>query len=260
MAFDIEGAKAAGYTDEEIRAYLQANPGVEKEVEKKEAESFVDTLPPPTTVIPEVSSSGQAMGTLAAGLGGQGVELVKDLAIPAAVGYGMYKTGGMMDTAKKAIGAWQNQQEIQAARNATEAAREARLAQRPGFGGTPRTGPVAPSQGPMNFEVPQARTGAMPESVPGQTSPRAPMRPVAPPAGSAPAAAPVAPQQPTTSNFMSRMVDMAKNVNRSMAPRVAQAAPAARALTGIGALLYSPELNAGEDEWAAEQRRLQGRR
>jgi len=57
MAFDREAARASGYTDEEINAYIAANPDVESKQEKDAQGAAV--LPPPDDVIR--SSTGEKL-------------------------------------------------------------------------------------------------------------------------------------------------------------------------------------------------------
>jgi hypothetical protein len=106
MAFDRAAAKAAGYSDEEINAYLQANPEVEKKTPPP-PQGSEDVPPPPSTVIPEIDRTNEVLGTIAAGSGGllgEVAGLAKDLAVPAATAYGAYKLGKVADAAVNRMG------------------------------------------------------------------------------------------------------------------------------------------------------------
>lgn len=83
MAFDRAAAKAAGYSDEEIDAYIQANPEVAAESTNPSTDKdIVDSLPAPTTVVPEVDRTNEAVATGAVALG------------PAVLGTGASLLGG----------------------------------------------------------------------------------------------------------------------------------------------------------------------
>lgn len=214
----IEEAKAAGYTDEQIQAYL--NP----------------QAPAPTKEQPWVDRSNEYTGfAVDAGLDAAKTAL---------------EVGGGYYAAKKAInmlGDKFGRQPAPAPAAPVQPAPEAPRIQVPqNAGGGPRP-QVTPQQtfealGRNYGPAQQAAAPAAPEGVPG----RAP----APGPATAPQAPPVSPAAAQGETFIQRMSTLAK-----------QYAPAAgRIATGVGAMLYSPELNAGEDAWVAEQRRRQGRR
>jgi hypothetical protein len=210
MSLDRQAAKAAGYTDAEIDAY---------EAEQKQkgppAAEVSGTEPPPP---PPPSSSdmqnqntGVDYGELATTMGLAAAPYVLPAAGIGAAGYGALKVGGwgrnLAESAKDMSTAMRE-------RTAVEAAREARMANRPGFGGpgpqpasAPTAGPVAPS--------------------------------------TAPATAPASSQP----NMLQRGADMARRMQEIAASRVtpiAQAvAPMARAATGIGAMVMPG--NAGQN-------------
>ena len=63
MAFDRESAKAAGYTDEEIDAFLQSHPAAEQATQKNEA---VGEPPDSNTVVNATGTSPSAIATTGA--------------------------------------------------------------------------------------------------------------------------------------------------------------------------------------------------
>jgi hypothetical protein len=105
MAFDRAAAKASGYSDEEIDAYLQANPHVAKETPP--APVSADTPPPPSTEVPDINRTAEALATAGLGAGNviSGVGgAVKDLIAPAASAYGAYKLGQVANSAINRFG------------------------------------------------------------------------------------------------------------------------------------------------------------
>jgi len=211
----IEEARAAGYTDEQIQAYL--NPQAPEAATKE---------------TPWVERGAEKAGTLQAG------------AVEAAKLGGEAVAGGLVLN---------------------------KLGQMFGRGQAPAT-PAAPVEPPIEaprVQVPQnAGGGPRPQITPQQTmealgrnygpaqqavKPAAPEMGARPMPQGAPAptqAPPVSPAAAQGETFIQRMSTLAKQYGPT----------AARIGTGVGAMLYSPELNAGEDQWVAEQRRRQGRR
>ena len=88
MAFDREAAKAAGYSDEEINGFLQANPQAAAETPAPPS-GIADQPPAPTTRIGEVDRTAEMAGTAAA-VGTQVLPYVG----AAAAGYGLRKVLG----------------------------------------------------------------------------------------------------------------------------------------------------------------------
>ena len=225
MAIDRAAAKAAGYSDAEIDAY-------EAEQKKKQPEPQMDvtgdTPPPPP---PADVKQGEASGASLAEVGTTLATAAAPYALPAvgigAGAYGAFKVGGWGTNLAKSAS------EISKAmseRTAVEAAREARMANRPGFGGTPAAG-ATPATAPVT-----------PATAPAPATPG----PVAPQA--APAQSP-APAQQAGRSIVQTGMDYANRVRQAAmdkvitpaaqaAPRIASAAaPVARAATGIGALV-----------------------
>lgn len=136
MTFDIEAARAAGYTDEEISNYL-------KNGEKVSENSVVDSAPPPDMVVPTVnqpSSAAPAAATAA-------------LAAPAALS----SVGGAGAAALGAYGAYQ------AGKNVLEKMKPGPVAPGPMPGGQPpmAAAPVAPVQPPPpGLSTPMAQRAA----------------------------------------------------------------------------------------------------
>lgn len=213
MAIDREAARAAGYTDAEIDAY-------EAEQKNKSASSATqiqgDEPPPPS---PPSATQAQNSGVDYGELATTAAMAVAPYALPAAGlaagGYGALKVGGWgRNLAQSAKDISQAMKE----RTAVEAAREARMANRPGFGGTPPAGAPGPVQpAPAPAPVPQA------------------------------APAPMA--KPSVDNIVRQTA--LDRVLKGVAPYM-------RAASGIGGMLYSPSLNTGEAEQLAEYRRRTG--
>jgi hypothetical protein len=142
MAFDIQAAKAAGYTDDEINAYLQGQPKTEKiapVAPGQEVDPGEPPPPPPAETYEQAGSGNYMPGLATAGI------VTGALGVPAAIGYGIKaglsgvanKGGQVMDLAKQGVGALQQQAQ-------TSALTESRLQNRPGFGG-----PAVPTQAPV---------------------------------------------------------------------------------------------------------------
>jgi hypothetical protein len=171
MAFDRQAAKQAGYTDEEIDAFLQATPQAQKQETAQPGPVVPDTEPPaPTTVIQQPGSSFASVATTA-GLA------AAPYALPA-IGTAAAAIGG-----SKLYGAWnasaQAAKALADAQMQTEAGRANRFATkmnpqmaRPGVanfgvgaGGTPMptqpyTAPVSGSVAPTNV-APTAQQPSM---------------------------------------------------------------------------------------------------
>jgi len=105
MAFDRAAAKASGYSDEEIDAYLQANPHVAKETPP--APVSADAPPPPSTQVPDIDRTNEMLGVAGLGAGNVVSSLVstaKDLIPTAASAYGAYKLGQVANAAINKFG------------------------------------------------------------------------------------------------------------------------------------------------------------
>lgn len=189
MAFDIAAAKEAGYSDEEISAYQQA------EAEKNKRATAITTAvgdpPAPTTIVPEVSggliSPTGGMTTalaVAAGAAGVGVPAAilygaKKIFAPAAAGAGQLAERGVSAIEEGNQIARMKEQGLQqraAARAVPQAAAPAAAPVRPTaildqYGrpmAPPAAAPVAPQ--PLSQQVQQAaasRITNMPAAAPG---------------------------------------------------------------------------------------------
>jgi len=140
MAFDRAAAKAAGYSDEEIDAYLQSQPAtVQAPAPVQQAEAEPGEPPAPTTVIPEVGSTSGNI-TEAATLGGMAVApYVLPAAGAAAAAYG----------GSKLYGAWNASAQAAQALADAKMASEAGIAERAAAKAAGRIpGPVAPQAAP----------------------------------------------------------------------------------------------------------------
>jgi len=171
MAFDREAAKQAGYTDDEINAYLQAE--AEKQKAATTVVADVGEPPAPTTTIKPIETSA-ATATTTAGLG------LAPYAVPAA-GAAAAALGG-----KALYNRWdQSAKAAQALADAKMASEqgiaqrfEQRLAQQAGQAArpvapssildaagrplAPSAGPVAPSAAPMAQPAPVAQPASQP--------------------------------------------------------------------------------------------------
>jgi len=216
MAFDREKALAAGYSKEEIDAYLQGQP------QQRQPSAPVsvggDTPPPPSTVIPEIDRTAERVGMLAPAAGAI-LKGAAEYAVPAAGVYGLYKGGQLMNMGRQALETMSGKTAALEESNRIARMNAERLANRPGFGGTP---------------------GAA--GTPGSPLVNAAGRPMAPPA--APPAAPVmappaaAPAPAAAPSMLNRMVSAA--------------APYARFAGGAGMALTPGSLNTGEQQQLAQ--------
>lgn len=248
MAFDREAAKAEGYTDDEINAYLQA----EAEKNKQTAPAVdVGEPPAPTTKINEVGTSAEAMATTA-GLG------LAPYAVPAAgVAAAALGGGKIYQGWKSGVDAANKYTATQAANAATHAAtQEMKTLQQIAKG----SGPDAEAARQRLTQLIQSRGGA-----PSPTSniPAQQVRPVAPTpgayAGATPTSAmgpvsPVVPQgmppAPKPPSIMAQIRALAANKVLPMAGNLAKGS------VGPGMAMYSGSLNTGEEEELRRRRMM----
>jgi hypothetical protein len=216
MAFDRAAARAAGYSDQEIEEYLS---------KKKTTPDMTagDAPPPPPSDTTVTEQPGFDLGEMATTMAAGAVPYAGPAAAAAAAGgagYGLYKFGkGVLETGKDVAQAMRE-------RTAFEAARESRIASRPGFSGTPGsapvTGPAAPAQPAAQVQLsPQAQALRTP---PAGTPPGGGM---GPPRGSVSVPA----------NFGQSVQQMAYDRLASMANAARTMAPAAKAAGGMMSLL-----------------------
>jgi len=217
----IEKLRAAGYSDSDIEGYLKSYP--EPQAAKSEELPVVgdkfEMIPPRETSY--LSDAGDLAMTMIP----KGAEFIgNNLGSVAAVGAGLYggsKVGKLIDVGREYIGA-------KNAATAAQQAETARLAQR--FPGpTAGAAPAAPATSPL------VNAAGQPMSAASQQAAQATARQAATQAIAQQAAATGGAPAAQGATFLQRM-----------ATQFAQYAPAARALTGIGAALYSPNLNTGE--------------
>lgn len=242
--------QAAGFSDQDIAEYLKENPA------PPSTASATDTGAEPPSVSMEVPPTNPAdvpPETSGLEIAGSVANAVGPYVAPAAIGtlgaggaYGLYKFGSKaLDVGRDISGQMRESNRI-----ASE--REARLSNRPGFGGTPKT-PVAPTGAPTAGPI-------APETLPpevGQVRPGVEGRPGTTrlPSGTMPAQGPVAPQaapRPTIggpaaaegSNFI-------ENISKKYAPAMGRAfgaamdTPVGRAVgTGARVLGSAPALGA----------------
>lgn len=217
MAFDRQAAIDAGYSDEEINAFLQSKPELAREEKKIQT---TGEPPAPSTTINEVGTSPAAVATTAA-------LAAAPYVVPAA-GAAAAAVGG-----NKLYGAWK--QSAQAAQALADAkmASEQGIAQR---AAQKMAGPVAPSS-PASSPILDSAGRPM--------APSAPSGPVAPQAAQSPiqAAAQRAPQAGSS------VIDRASQIVRNMALD--------KLLKGgamAGLATYSGGLNTNEDQELARRR------
>jgi hypothetical protein len=221
MTIDREKARAAGYSDEEIDAF-------EAEEAQKDQGSW-EAPPPPPPDADQGEASGISFGEVASTVAAGAAPYAVPVGLGAAGLYGAAKVGGwgsnLAQSARDVAGAMKE-------RTAVEAAREARMAQRPGFGGTPKTTTPGPR---VSYNVPT-------QTMPSTQSPVSQMaRPVSAPV--APSAAPVtapaaAPAQPGIlqrgMDYASKMREIAANKVMNNAGLIKQAGVGAAALLTPG--------------------------
>lgn len=263
MAFDVEAAKAAGYTQADIDEYLRANPKSAVSTPVAPGQE-VDPGEPPPPPKEEYVQAGEgnympAIGTVAAA--------AAPYVIPAvATGAGLYgaaKVGGfgrdMLNTAREGMEAYKtgvNTANEIAQRNV--ALQQAKMAERAARGAQPMTqgGPQAFQQ--MGQQLSQAR-------------PAGPVAPaVAPPAPAMAAPVPQAAPQPS---MMQRGMDYASKMREVAAQRVLPvmgqagqmagrglAAVANSPVTRLGGMaanaMYSGDLNANEAAELERRRKM----
>ena len=211
-------AKAAGYSDEEIDGFLKPVAGPGI------------TAGGTKTDTPFANRGEEMIGTAQAGAvasAGKIGELAIDAAKYALPAYGIYKGG-------------------QALAN--------RMPGPPA--GVPTTVPT-PTAAPMAAPMAAPTPPAGPTTFTGGANPafdKALSRPYNP---GMPQGAPAAPQPPTAGNFIERMSGLAQRYATTAGEVASRALPAARAMTGVGAALYSSGLNTGENEMLARIRQAQ---
>jgi hypothetical protein len=249
MAIDRKKARAAGYTDQEIDAY---------EAAQAQQEPMGNEPPPPP---PADADQGQTSGPGFVEMATTAAMAAAPYALPAvglgAAGYGAMKIGGwgrnLAQSASDVASAMRERTNV-------EAAREARMANRPGFGGTPRPTPGMPATpGPVAPAAPAAAPVLRPTpGMPATPGPVAPAAPVPTPAAPVPTpAAPVpTPAAAAQSTAMQRGLQYADTVRQLAMEKVMQTAQrtasmaraAAPAAVGLGGLMYSGGLNTNEQE------------
>ena len=243
MAFDRAAAKEAGYSDDEIDAYIAANPHVETKKDKDQQQAT--KLPSPEEVLGTTATNPSdnldrtnenlMTGAMGVGLGAAGV------GVPAALYYGgkailnpAVRAGTQL--AQRGVGALENANQIaQATEQRVAANQAAKMAQV----GRPM-GPVAPQALPQaTYNVPTQNVPQMRAPVPGQMPP-------------APAPAPVAAQGPVApQNLQNQVRQVAASRILPVAGQLMRGANVA------GAALYSGDLNANEQEELRRRRMMQ---
>lgn len=179
MAFDRAAAKEAGYSNEEIEAFIAANPHVETKQDKDQRQAT--KLPSPEEVMgrtgsnpsQEVDRTNEGLATTAMGVGAGaaavGIPVLaykagKAILSPAAQGVKQFAQQGL-DVGRSAVSAMEN-------RTAVDALREGRMQGGGAYGRTPVTS-VAPTP---TYNVPTSNAPQMRMPTPGTVS-----GPVAPP-------------------------------------------------------------------------------
>lgn len=227
MAFDREAAKAEGYSDDEINAYLQA----EAEKKKQPTAPVVDVGEPPA---PQTKI--EPVGTSATSVATTGALAAAPYVLPAA-GAAAAAVGG-----SKLYGAWN------ASAEAAKALADAKLASEQGIANRAQQKMAQQAGSAMRPINPAATYNVPTQNVPQMRAPLPTAAPVAPTAmPGMPAAAPA----PSSPSIMSRMRALAAN-------KVLQGAGnLAKGSVGPGMALYSGELNANEDEELRKRRMMQ---
>ena len=223
MAFDRAAARAAGYSDEEIDAYLQQK--------KTQPEMPTGDMPPPPAVseLPEKGFDVNEMATTMAAGASQYALPAAGAAVAGGAGYGLYKFGkNITDVGRDVAQAMRE-------RTAVEAAREARMANRPGFGGMPAAGqPPVGTPPPPAASTPSAAAPGSQFRAAGPVSPQ-PIPQAAP--MPQPAATPT--NQPNMARQVAQMAfDRLSSAARGMAPTIRG---------GLGALAAFTPGNVGQN-------------
>jgi hypothetical protein len=215
MEEEVKKLREAGFSDEDIRAYMEEKkssssstaPAPVSPDQVASEPNKVDETVPDYGGTPETSWK-ETLGTIGTA--------VAPYALPVALGTAGLATGaGLYKFGSKALDVGRSISDQMAQRNAIEATRETRLANRPGFGGTPRTAPAS----------------APTYNVPTNNAPR----PVSMPASAQPptTASPAAAQQ---SGIIQRGMDYANQMRKVAADKVMQgvraAAPIAENVAG----------------------------
>ena len=280
MAFDRQAAKQAGYSDDEIDAYLQSQPKKEKDNGPVQPGVMTESStepPPPSTVIGETGGMGPALAT--AGMA------VAPYVVPAAIAgagiYGAAKVGGwgrdLANTAREGMEAYKygvNANTQMAAENAS--LQRERMLERMARNGDmaakaeldalqqARNARVMPTS---NIQAGQKAFNQMGQQLGGAPKPVAPVAPVAP----APSAQP---------GMIQRGMDLAGQVRQAAAQRIMPAmgqagqamsqagsmfgkglsAVANSPLTRVGGTIanaaYSGDLNTGEQQELERRRKM----
>ena len=249
MAFDREAAKKAGYTDEEIDAYLRANPDVDKPAsDATSINDIVNSLPPPTTVVPEVGRTAETAATAGIGLG--------PAALGAAGAYGAYELGKRVVVPGLANAVADTMEKRAAAKGAVAPT----TAQ--GLPVTETTGPVKPSGTARQINIVDANTPQRSVILNAQGEPisRAPAQaagavaPEAQAAGQAArtAAAPAA----QTGSIMSRVAPYLQAAGRVAAPVARVAGPVGLAASAYEAAPYLQQAEVGPRAASGEVGRM----
>lgn len=262
MAFDREAAKAEGYSDDEINAYLQA----EAEKQKQTAPTVdVGEPPAPQTKIEPVGSSAASVGT-SAGLA------VAPYAIPlagaAAAGLGGSK---LYSGWREGVNAANEMSRVSAQNAATHAAtQEMKTLRQIAQGSGPeadaarqrltqliqsRGGAPIPSAGPVNPNMPQAGQQAF-QQMGQQLAGKPPVAPVAPTPMQGVAPGPVAPtgMPAPTAQAPGVMAQLRAFAANKILPA---AGNMARGSVGPAMLFHSGALNANEEEELRKRRMMQ---
>ena len=282
MAFDRQAAKQAGYSDDEIDAYLQSQPRQEKDngpvAPGAVAESSTEP-PPPSTVIGETGGMGPALATA----GMAAAPYVVPAAIAGAGIYGAAKVGGwgrdLANTAREGMEAYKygvNANTQMATENAS--LQRERMLERMARNGDAaakaeldalqqaRNAKVMPNS---NAQAGQKAFGQMGQQLAGAPKPIAPVAPVAPT---------MAPTQAAQPGMIQRGMDMASQVRQAAAQRImpamgqagqamsqagsmfgkglSAAAPALRVGGMASNALYSGDLNTGEQQELERRRKM----
>lgn len=233
MEEEVKKLRAAGFSDEDIRAYIQ---------EQKSSTSAPAPAPAPVSpeqlaaqpvraneTVPDYGGTtapswGETLGTVATAVAPYAVPAAIALGTTA-VGLGAYKFGSKVLDVGRDIASGMRES------NAISADREARLANRPGFGGTPQPAPQpAPTSSPIldaQGRPMQMQPRPMPTAAPAY---------MPPPAPAAPAPAP---------SVIQRGTDIANQMRQYAAQRVIPAVSQAGQMVGRGLTAAAPALRVG---------------
>jgi len=266
MAFDRAAAKAAGYSDEEIEAYLQANPEVAKDTPPPPSGSE-DRPPAPSTVIPDIDRTNEVLATGGAALAGAG-----EILPYAGAAYGAYKGSQYLNAGLEAIKGYGQRTAVNEfntlMNNYSKMNHDIRQYQK---AGQPVPQSLLDSQAKLGqqIEAAQSRISTTPAAEPAP-APKGPVKPAGVPAQAAGAVAPevtagaeaaqaaraAAPAAEAAGGIMSKVAPYLQAAGKVAAPVARVAGPVGMVASAYEAAPYLKEANVGPRTASGEVGRM----